>query len=276
MGHVDLLRMNLHQGAFIHSKVGDSHPGTVISTDRKIDFLIPDWCCKYLRNTHIPAVRAYIAHEEEMNLFIEGDIEQYGLETETVSLWAFIEDWDCLSLRYYSNFIISSNKDQFDVQAVADFLQDGDIQCISAKEPFLSNWLATTPLFPFKALICVVWKEILSRRSKLERNKLIVAVYLFTGNSRLDYALFTIFLCFLSRVSDDRALILCCVWSRMTAARITNPLITFCQNSDTPSITSPSLNTPITKAPMIVPPILPIPPERLVPPNTAAAIAFIS
>lgn len=53
MGHVHLLRMNLHQGAFIHSKVGDSYPGTVISTNRKIDFLIPDLCCKHARNTQI-------------------------------------------------------------------------------------------------------------------------------------------------------------------------------------------------------------------------------
>jgi len=33
------LSLPLGKGAFIHSKAGDSHPGPVISTNRKIDFL---------------------------------------------------------------------------------------------------------------------------------------------------------------------------------------------------------------------------------------------
>lgn len=57
---------------------------------------------------------------------------------------------------------------------------------------------------------------------------------------------------------------------------MTRPLITICQNSETPHITMPSEMTPITNAPIIVPPIVPIPPAIDVPPKTAAAIAFIS
>nr|WP_319521082.1 GNAT family N-acetyltransferase [uncultured Sphaerochaeta sp.] len=113
-----------------------------------------------LTNKDIPAIRAYIAEEKEMNLFIEGDIEQYGLETETVSIWAFGEDWDCLLLRYYSNFIISSNKDQFDVQAVAYFLQDQEIQCISAKETILEQLAPYYPTLPFQGTyLCRLEKE---------------------------------------------------------------------------------------------------------------------
>ena len=62
-------------------------------------------------------------------------------------------------------------------------------------------------------------------------------------------------------------------WSTTTAATMTSPLITICQNSETPSSTSPSLSTPITNAPTSVPPMLPRPPDSEVPPRTTAAIA---
>ncbi len=57
---------------------------------------------------------------------------------------------------------------------------------------------------------------------------------------------------------------------------MTSPLITICQNELTPIITSPSDRIPITKAPTIVPPIVPLPPDIDVPPRTAAAIALSS
>ena len=53
MGHVDLLKMNLHLCPCIHSKVGDSHTRTVIPVNRKGDFLRPDWCCKQARNIQL-------------------------------------------------------------------------------------------------------------------------------------------------------------------------------------------------------------------------------
>ena len=68
----------------------------------------------------------------------------------------------------------------------------------------------------------------------------------------------------------------CCIWSTTTAAMMTTPLMTICQNELTPSITSPSPSMPITKAPMIVPAIVPRPPDSEVPPSTAAAIALSS
>ena len=49
-----------------------------------------------------------------------------------------------------------------------------------------------------------------------------------------------------------------------------------CQNELTPSITRPSPKMPITNAPMMVPQIVPRPPDSDVPPSTVAAIAFSS
>lgn len=90
-----------------------------------------------LTNKDIPAVLDYIAHEQEINLFIEGDIELYGLESETVTLYAFNEDWDCLVLRYFENYLITSNKAQPDLKPVAEFLKKQTMLCLSAKESLL-------------------------------------------------------------------------------------------------------------------------------------------
>ncbi|MGH0054236.1 MAG: GNAT family N-acetyltransferase [Sphaerochaetaceae bacterium] len=99
-----------------------------------------------LTNKDIPAVRKYISAEKEMNLFIEGDIEQYGLETETVTLYAFGKDWDCLLLKYYSNFMITSTKETYDARQVAEFLKGQNMQCLSADELLLKQ---IQPYFPF-------------------------------------------------------------------------------------------------------------------------------
>ena len=58
--------------------------------------------------------------------------------------------------------------------------------------------------------------------------------------------------------------------------RSPRPLMTICQNSETPSITSPSARTPITNAPISDPVTDPRPPISEVPPSTTAAIAFNS
>lgn len=92
-----------------------------------------------LTNQDIPAVRAYIAGEKEMNLFIEGDIEHYGLENDAVTLYAFGHDWDCLLLKYYSNYMIASNKKTYDAHQVAEFLKGKEMQCLSADERLLKQ-----------------------------------------------------------------------------------------------------------------------------------------
>lgn len=100
---------------------------------------------KKLTNKDIPAVLDYIAEEKEVNLFIEGDIETYGLDGNIVSMYAFGDDWDYLVLRYHENYIISSNKCGGDLAAVAAFLKIQDMLCLSAKEEIL---LDIQPYFP--------------------------------------------------------------------------------------------------------------------------------
>jgi hypothetical protein len=101
---------------------------------------------KKLSNQDIPAVFRYIANEKEMNLFIEGDIEAYGLESEHVELYAFGDDWDCLLLRYFSNFMVTSNKEYpASLQLVSEFLGQQPMQRLSAKEQLLQQF---HPYFP--------------------------------------------------------------------------------------------------------------------------------
>ena len=52
--------------------------------------------------------------------------------------------------------------------------------------------------------------------------------------------------------------------------------MTCCQNSVTPIMVMPSLMTPMTNAPSMVPMMVPTPPAIEVPPRTEAAMAFIS
>ena len=61
-----------------------------------------------------------------------------------------------------------------------------------------------------------------------------------------------------------------------TASMITTPRMIFCQNSETPHMVMPSLMTPMTNAPTMVPTMVPEPPAMDVPPRTVAAMAFIS
>lgn len=113
-----------------------------------------------LTNEDIPAVLEYIKDEPEVNLFIEGDIELYGLESEVVTLWAFGEQWDCLLLKYYSNFMVSSKNETVDTLPIAEFLKDYNMQVISGKESLVRQLL---PHYPSRSVqgtyLCRLRKE---------------------------------------------------------------------------------------------------------------------
>lgn len=93
----------------------------------------------------LPHILNYIAGEPVFNLFISGDIENFGIDNETVDLYVSIMDnqWDCLILRYLDNYIVYSQNDQYAVEPVAAFLQTQKISCISGKES------SVAPLAPF-------------------------------------------------------------------------------------------------------------------------------
>jgi predicted GNAT family acetyltransferase len=98
---------------------------------------------KKLCNREIPQVLDYISEEREMNLFLEGDIEQYGLDGPIVELFAFSKPWDCILLRYFQNYVIYSKNEFYKAEDVVNFLKGKKVQVISGKESLLK------PLSPY-------------------------------------------------------------------------------------------------------------------------------
>jgi len=88
----------------------------------------------------------YISQEPEANVFIIGDLENYGTSSEIVEFFALpgAAEWDCLVMRYRKMFIVYSRKDSYPAQAAADFIATFDtIECISGKGALIE------PLAPY-------------------------------------------------------------------------------------------------------------------------------
>ncbi|NBK22932.1 MAG: GNAT family N-acetyltransferase [Spirochaetia bacterium] len=99
-----------------------------------------------LTNKDLPEVYAYIQGEPEINLFIQGDLELYGLQGQNVTLYAIGENWDSILLKYYSDYILYSKGPTFNAKAVEALLARQDkIMALSAKESLLKQM---QPLFP--------------------------------------------------------------------------------------------------------------------------------
>lgn len=82
----------------------------------------------------------YVGKEPELNLFVIGDIENFGLESPEVGVFAkegtladADSEWDSIVLRYFDDYIIYSQKERYDSEAVAEFLRERSIDCISGK-----------------------------------------------------------------------------------------------------------------------------------------------
>lgn len=126
-----------------------------------------------LSNCDIPEIYHYISAEKEMNLFFEGDIQQYGLESQTVRIYAFGDDWDCLLLKYYNNYIITSNKDWYDAERVASFLQQQDVQCLSAKETLLKQILPYYPTMQIQGTYLCSLKREMFRNLSIKNEQIV-------------------------------------------------------------------------------------------------------
>ncbi|PKL13407.1 MAG: hypothetical protein CVV52_06070 [Spirochaetae bacterium HGW-Spirochaetae-8] len=95
----------------------------------------------------------YISKEPEANVFIIGDLENYGISSEIVEFFMLpgTSGWDCLVMRYRKMFIVYSRNDSYPVQATADFIATfNTIECISGKgslieplAPYFSNFSMT-------------------------------------------------------------------------------------------------------------------------------------
>lgn len=93
----------------------------------------------------------YVGREPEMNLFFIGDIENFGVSSETVSIYANVEDgeWDCLLLRFHDFYILYSQREDYRTEPVVEFLKGRMVECISGKTELIQKLI---PYFPDKTL----------------------------------------------------------------------------------------------------------------------------
>lgn len=98
-----------------------------------------------LTNSHYDDAMAYALLEPEFNLFLIGDMENYGLESENVSLYT-ADTWTggmlpYLILDYRGNFLFYSHTANYNQVEVADFLSRFQMRNLSGKreliEPFI-------------------------------------------------------------------------------------------------------------------------------------------
>lgn len=89
----------------------------------------------------------YVKKEPEMNLFLIGDMENFGVENETVSFYLHEERdrWDFLILRFHQFFILYSQYEDYNAEEAIAFLSRQTPDCISGKTVLLER---IVPAFP--------------------------------------------------------------------------------------------------------------------------------
>lgn len=99
-----------------------------------------------LSNKDLPRVYEYIKDEPEVTLLIQGDLELYGLQSPNVTLYAFSENWDCILLKYYSDYILYSKNPTFNAKPVASLLARQErIVAIKGKESLVLQMKSQYP-----------------------------------------------------------------------------------------------------------------------------------
>ncbi len=89
----------------------------------------------------------YVRKEPEMNLFLIGDLENFGVENETVNFYLHEERdrWDFLILRFHQFFILYSQYEDYNAEEAITFLRGQTPDCVSGKTALLER---IAPAFP--------------------------------------------------------------------------------------------------------------------------------
>jgi len=89
-----------------------------------------------LTERHRGELLQLIEQEKELNLFIIGDIENYGFDKDFLELWGDFNDNGCIKavlLRYYKDFIIYS-REEFDVLGFSEIMKINDFKMLSGEK----------------------------------------------------------------------------------------------------------------------------------------------
>lgn len=120
---------------------------------------------RLLQESDRAALTEYIQREPEMNLFLIGDMENYGVNSEVVNFYVHEQwgRWDFVILRFYQFFILYSPYEDYNAEEAVLFLKNQTPECISGKTSLLQK---IAPMFP-------QWKlqsTLLSRCGEVERS----------------------------------------------------------------------------------------------------------
>ncbi|MEF9992048.1 MAG: GNAT family N-acetyltransferase [Romboutsia sp.] len=95
----------------------------------------------------------YVSYEESINIFIIGDVESYGFDTEFQEVWFQLDNEKnitSLILRYYSSLIIYSYKNDFDVDELIEHINSLDIKVINGKKSVIDKLIGKYTNFKYK------------------------------------------------------------------------------------------------------------------------------
>lgn len=92
-------------------------------------------------------ILAYVGKEPEMNLFFIGDIENFGVENETVNIYLHEERnrWDFLILRFHRYFLLYSQYEDYNAGEAIAFFEGQQPDCISGKTVLLDRIASAFP-----------------------------------------------------------------------------------------------------------------------------------
>lgn len=78
----------------------------------------------------------YVSHEESLNLFIIGYVENYGFSSQYQDIWSQVKDGNITSiiLKNKSTLIIYSFKNNFDIEEMKNHIKNLDVESISGKK----------------------------------------------------------------------------------------------------------------------------------------------
>lgn len=89
----------------------------------------------------------YVGHEPEVNIFFIGDVENFGVDSEEVSIWAGGQGdvWDSVVLRYINDYVVYSRDAGYDAEEVAALLKSRAVGTISGKYETVAHLEAFFP-----------------------------------------------------------------------------------------------------------------------------------
>ncbi|WP_069650070.1 GNAT family N-acetyltransferase [Caloranaerobacter ferrireducens] len=129
---------------------------------------------RLLNNEDYDILMEYIKKEKELNLFIIGDVENYGFNNEFQKLWGeFNQKGELIGvlLKYFESFIFYS-RDEFDVEGFYNIMKNEEFKLLSGEKSIVEKF---EKLHSFSKKRDTYFCK-LDKGSKLEENELLANV----------------------------------------------------------------------------------------------------